>query len=177
MYEEKTAMRKRTKTLAALAGAAAAVAVATPAWAALAASPATRADGSALAFTATSGKTIVDWNQELLAIQKTPGAQPATVHPTRNLAILHAAMYDAVVSISHRDRPYLFEIDVSRNARPDAAADQAAHDVLVALYPSMQSTIDQKLAGRAGDRSDRPQHPSRHPRRAHRRHADAGGPS
>ena len=46
-------------------------------------------------------------------------------------------MFDAVASITHRDRPYLFEIDASATARPDAAADQAAHDILVALYPSM----------------------------------------
>ena len=139
-------MRRTTKTLAALTGAAAlAATVITPAWAAVTASR-TTSEGAAVAFTAASGKTIVDWNQELLTIQKTPGAQPATVHPTRNLAILHAAMYDAVASITQRDRPYLFDIDASRTARPDAAADQAAHDTLVALYPSMQATLDQKLA-------------------------------
>ena len=138
-------MRKTTKTLAAMAGAAAvAAAVAAPSWAT--SSSATTSDGATIATAAASGKTIVDWNQELLTIQKTPGAQPATVHPTRNLAILHAAMFDAVASITHRDRPYLFDIDASPTARPDAAADQAAHDVLVALYPSMQSAIDQKLA-------------------------------
>ena len=105
-----------------------------------------RDDGAAIALSAASGTTVVDWNETLLTIQKTPGAQPATVHPTRALAMLHAAMYDAVASITHRDRPYLFELDASRTARPDAAADQAAHDVLSALYPSMQTTIDQKLA-------------------------------
>jgi membrane-associated phospholipid phosphatase len=140
-------MKRRNKTMAALTGAAIlAAAVTTAASGAVGAKPATHADGSAVASTASSGKTIVDWNQELLSILKTPGAQPATVHPTRNLAILHAAMYDAVASITHRDRPYLFEIDASRTARPDAAADQAAHDTLVALYPSMRSTLDHKLA-------------------------------
>jgi hypothetical protein len=137
-------MKRTTKLLAALtATAALATAVITPAWAA---SRDTRADGSGIASTAASGKTIVDWNQELLTIQKAPGVQPATVHPTRNLAILHAAMYDAVESITHNDRPYLFDVDASQSARPDVAANQAAHDVLVALYPSMQSTLDQKLA-------------------------------
>jgi membrane-associated phospholipid phosphatase len=51
-----------------------------------------------------------------------------------------------VVSITHKDRPYLFDVNTARTARPDAAADQAAHDVLVALYPNMQATLDQKLA-------------------------------
>ena len=47
-----------------------------------------------------SGAIVVDWNRELLSILRTPGAQPATIHPTRSFAILHAAIYDAVVSIT-----------------------------------------------------------------------------
>jgi membrane-associated phospholipid phosphatase len=120
-------------------------------------------DGAGLAAAPRSAQTVVDWNEQLLAIQKTPGAQPPTVHPTRNLAMLDAAMYDAVVSITHKDRPYLFALNASRTARPDAAADQAAHDVLVALYPTMQATLDQKLADElsalpAGPDTDRGTH-------------------
>src|SRR5580692_10001222 len=33
---------------------------------------------------------VVQWNRTLLVIVRTPGAQPATVHPTRSFAILHA---------------------------------------------------------------------------------------
>ena len=33
-----------------------------------------------------------------------------------------------------------------RDARPDAAADQAAHDVLTALYPTLKTGPDQLLA-------------------------------
>jgi membrane-associated phospholipid phosphatase len=134
-------MAKTFTFLAALAGAATLAAGAATSVAAAT----THTDGAAVAATPGSGQTIVDWNQELLTIQKTPGAQPATVHPTRNLAILHAAMFDAVASITHTDKPYLFELDADRTARPDAAADQAAHDTLVALYPAMQPMIDQKL--------------------------------
>jgi membrane-associated phospholipid phosphatase len=68
------------------------------------------------------------------------------VHPTRSYAIVHTAIYDAVVSITHADRPYLFAVNATRPARPDAAADEAAHDTLVALYPSMQPMLDQMLA-------------------------------
>jgi hypothetical protein len=35
--------------------------------------------------------------------------------------------------------------NVSRLASQPAAADQAAHDVLVALYPSFQTTLDAEL--------------------------------
>src|SRR6266700_664279 len=88
----------------------------------------------------------VDWNRELITILGAPGAQPATVHPTRSFALLQAAEYDAVTSITHAAPPYLFSVPAPRGARPDAAADQAAHDVLTALYPALKAGPDQLLA-------------------------------
>ena len=38
---------------------------------------------------------VVKWNRILLGILRTPGVQSATIHPTRSMAILHAAVYDA----------------------------------------------------------------------------------
>src|SRR6266699_3116929 len=80
-----------------------------------------------------SGAIVIAWNKELLHIVKTPGAQPATVHPTRSFAILHAAIYDAVVSITRDAPPYLFSVPAPSSARPDAAAAKAGHDILVVL--------------------------------------------
>ena len=91
-----------------------------------------------------SGQLVVDWNRELLAIEQS-GAQPATVHPTRSFALLQAAVYDAVVSVTHDGAPYAFEVVAPSGARPDAAADQAAHDVLVALFPSFGPQLDSML--------------------------------
>ncbi len=101
---------------------------------------------SSVAFMPGSGRSAVDWNRELITILGTPGAQPATVHPTRSFALLQAAEYDAVTSITHAAPPYLFSVPAPRGARPDAAADQAAHDVLTALYPPLESGLDQLLA-------------------------------
>src|ERR1700736_4866743 len=83
-----------------------------------------------------SGAVVIDWNKALVKIVNTPGAQPATVHPTRSFAILSAAMYDSVVSITHSNSPYLFSLDAPSGARADAAAAEAGHDTLVVLYPS-----------------------------------------
>jgi hypothetical protein len=89
---------------------------------------------------------VVRWNRTLLAIVRTPGAQPATVHPTRSFAIMHAAIYDAVNAIDRTHRPYLVRLSgVSRDASQEAAAAAAAHDVLVALYPAFQTTLDAAL--------------------------------
>jgi len=57
-----------------------------------------------------------------------------------------AAEYDAVTSITHAAPSYLFSVPAPRGARPDAAADQAAHDVLAALYPALKTGPDQLLA-------------------------------
>jgi membrane-associated phospholipid phosphatase len=72
----------------------------------------------------------------------TPGAQPPNIQPTRNFAILHAAIYDAVNSIDRTHEPYLLQVRAPRDASETAAADAAAHTALVGLYPAQQSTID-----------------------------------
>jgi hypothetical protein len=94
-----------------------------------------------------SGAIVIAWNKELLKIVQTPGAQPATIHPTRSYAILHAAIYDAVVSITQDAPAYLFSVPAPSTALADAAAAQAGHDALVALYPRWKSALDQQLAG------------------------------
>jgi membrane-associated phospholipid phosphatase len=89
-----------------------------------------------------SGQPVVDWNQLLLGIVTTPGAQPANVQPTRNFAIVHAAIYDAVAAIDRTHQPYLISPRVPRAASETAAADAAARTALVGLYPAQTSMID-----------------------------------
>jgi membrane-associated phospholipid phosphatase len=89
---------------------------------------------------------VVAWNRELLDIVQIPGAQPATVHQTRSYALLHAAIYDAVVSITRNSRPYLLAVDAPGGARPDAAAAAAGHATLAALYPAKKPALDQLFA-------------------------------
>ncbi len=93
-----------------------------------------------------SGAIAIAWNHELLHIVQTPGAQPSTIHATRSFAILQAAIYDSVVSITRDDRPYVVSVPAARGARVDAAAAQAGHDALAALYPKWQTELDGQLA-------------------------------
>jgi len=88
---------------------------------------------------------VVQWNRTLLVIVRTPGAQPATIHPTRSFAIMHAAIYDAVNAIEGTHQPYLVRLGASHFASQEAAAAAAAHEVLVKLYPSFQATLDAQL--------------------------------
>jgi membrane-associated phospholipid phosphatase len=105
------------------------------------------ASSNAANSSSASGTIVIAWNKELLHIVLTPGAQPATIHPTRSFAILHATIYDAVVSITRDAPPYLYSVNAPSTARPDAAAAQAGHDSLVALYPKWKAALDQQLAG------------------------------
>ncbi|WP_369386522.1 vanadium-dependent haloperoxidase [Streptomyces sp. CG1] len=133
-------MDGKQKALAILAGTALAAGLTSPAFGAGA------AHSPALPTAATgSGTSVVEWNRELVTILSDPKAQPSTVQPTRSFALLQAAEYDAVVSITRVGPAYLFSVPAPRGARADAAADQAAHDVLVALYPAKRAGVDQRL--------------------------------
>jgi hypothetical protein len=88
---------------------------------------------------------VVQWNRILLGIVRTPGAQPATIHPTRSFAIMHAAIYDAVNAIDGTHKPYSIRVAAFHSASQEAAAAAAAHEVLVKLYPTFQATLDAQL--------------------------------
>src|SRR5437879_3393512 len=103
-----------------------------------------RRSSAAVAVSAQPTNPVVDWNQALLRIVRTPGAQPPTMHPTRSFAILHAAIYDAVNSIVRTHTPYLISVS-SRGASAEAAAASAGHGILVALYPSFAAQLDAQL--------------------------------
>ena len=98
-----------------------------------------------------SGDVILQWNAVALAGLKGDyalGHTPDQGGPTRDsraLAIVHAAMFDAVNSIDGRYTPYLTVAPNAKGASIDAAAAQAAHDTLVQLYPSQKATFDAAL--------------------------------
>lgn len=92
---------------------------------------------------------VVEWNAQLEA------TIPASAGPTlpRYYAMMHIAMFDAVNAIEGGYRSYSVDrytgpIPAARNASPDAAVAQAAHDVLVALLPAQTATFDAALAAR-----------------------------
>jgi hypothetical protein len=89
---------------------------------------------------------ILQWNRVLMETVRTPGQHPATIMPVRSYAIMHAAMFDAVNSIDGTYTAYLTDVPGSQNASIEAAAAQAAHDVLVGLYPTRAGIFDTELA-------------------------------
>lgn len=60
--------------------------------------------------------------------------------------MMHAAIFDAVNAIDRTYLPYAVRLQhVPRSTSVQAAADEAAHDVLTALYPAFASTLDAEL--------------------------------
>src|ERR1700724_1008201 len=107
---------------------------------------AANAEQSSVVSSAPSINPVIEWNRALLMILRTAGAQPPTIHSTRSFAILHASIFDAVNNIDGTYSPYRVRLsNGSRRASQPAAANQAPHDVLVALYPAFQATLDAEL--------------------------------
>jgi hypothetical protein len=102
---------------------------------------------------------VIQYNRTLLRILRTPGRQPATIHPTRSMAMVHLAIADAVARAErgHDDLPD------GRGTAGAAAAAVAGHDVLGALFGAEQPALDQQEqallaalpSGRAADRGRR----------------------
>jgi PAP2 superfamily len=90
---------------------------------------------------------VIRWNQELQTLLVAPGAQPATIHPTRTLAITQIAVYDAINGIVGGGQPLLTDLHAPRSASPDAAAAAAARTALDSLLPSQRPAIEAFFEG------------------------------
>ncbi len=89
---------------------------------------------------AQDAELVIAWNRVLFSVA------PPTPAVTRPAAMLHIAMFDAVNAIEDAYTPYRVQVRASHGASPEAAAAQAAHDVLTAIFPTQQATFDALLA-------------------------------
>ncbi len=92
---------------------------------------------------AQSAEVVYEWNQLLQATIPTN----ASLRSTRYYAILHVAIFDAVNSIERDFTPYHVRVNASHGASSEAAAAQAAHDILTALIGA-QTRFDDALNAR-----------------------------
>jgi PAP2 superfamily len=74
------------------------------------------------------------------------GEQLGPGRASRALAIVHIAIFDAVNAIHGGYRSYTGLAAAHQRTSMDAGIAQAAHDTLVALFPSQQASLDQLLA-------------------------------
>ena len=86
---------------------------------------------------------VIKWNEATLAAIRADKTSPPVA--ARNLAIVHASIYDAVMAIARTHEPYLVNATAPPGASMDAAAAAAAHWALVALFPKQREFFDEGL--------------------------------
>jgi len=88
---------------------------------------------------------VTDWNQT--AVRATEVAALPPPPQTRVLAMVHAAIYDAVNAIDRRHAAYAVERQSAAGASLEAAAAAAGHRMLSLLFPAQQGSFDSALNG------------------------------
>jgi membrane-associated phospholipid phosphatase len=84
---------------------------------------------------------VTDWNLTTLQAAAAAGLNPPQrLH--RVAAMVHAAMHDAVNSVTPRYEAYAVQVSLSAGASIEAAAVQAAYGVLIRLFPTQAAMLD-----------------------------------
>ena len=101
---------------------------------------------------------VTDWNKAALDATRADRTPPPWA--SRDLAILLAAIYDAVNGISRAHKAYFVQSAVPASASKEGAASAAAHAVLISLYPAKAADFDRVHAAtlraiRNGPQKDR----------------------
>ncbi len=86
---------------------------------------------------------VSDWNERAVAAGYTARVSP-DMH-SRNMAIVHIAVFEALNSITPRFAPYRARLQVEPGASSEAAAAAAAHHALVRLFPEQARELDAAL--------------------------------
>jgi len=97
---------------------------------------------------------VTDWNQTAVRATEIAGA-PVPVQ-MRMMAIVHAAIFDAVNAIERKYSVYAVEVAAAPGASPEAAAAAAAHGILERLFPPQKAMIDAALASSLKEVADGP---------------------
>jgi hypothetical protein len=82
---------------------------------------------------------VLDWNA--IAVNTAVANKQSPFAQARYAAIVQLAVFEAVNSITHKYKPYLGTINAPSDASPDAAAIEAAYQVLSTYFPASQPTL------------------------------------
>ena len=97
-----------------------------------------------LAASPVRADVVLDWNEVALDAIRADRTNPPRA--SRNLALAHTAIYDAVNGLLGGYEAYHVTAAAPPGAAPEAAAAAAAHRVLAAVYPAQLATFDAALA-------------------------------
>jgi CARDB/PAP2 superfamily len=95
-------------------------------------------------FSVAGTDAVISWNA--IALNIIQNTSTPTLIASRNLAMVHAAIYDAANAIYRTHKSYAVNINPSEvgSASPEAAVIQAAYETLLSLYPAQKNLLDEK---------------------------------
>jgi hypothetical protein len=82
---------------------------------------------------------VTDWNNIAQQAIRVNGANPGS--SSRELAMVHAAIYDSIVAIDQDYQPIVVHASAAAGTSREAAAAAAAYNTLSTLYPAQQATF------------------------------------
>ena len=97
---------------------------------------------------------VTDWNATIRNVMQTDGVlnSPALSNPgwsTRTIAMMNGAIYDSFQAVNRTHTPLMVNVNAPTASR-EAAAAQAAYDIILECYPLQQSILDTALTGPSG---------------------------
>ena len=96
-------------------------------------------DTTTVAERAEAARAMAVWNT--VALRTTAAAPFSPPQETRSMAIVSAAVFDAVNAIDSKYEPFVARVAATRDASRSAAIAAAARRALVSLYPSASAAI------------------------------------
>ena len=94
-------------------------------------------------LTPATADVVTDWNEIAIRATETAGLPPPP--QTRIMAMVHAAIYDALNNIERRHATYAIDLPAPAGASAEAAVAAAAHGILTALLPQQRASLDGAL--------------------------------
>jgi hypothetical protein len=87
---------------------------------------------------------VTEWNE--IALANAVAAKQLPPDQSRTMAMVHAAMFDAVNAVEPRYHPYKTKARAAPGTSKEAAAAAAARAILIKLYPGAQDALEKAYA-------------------------------
>ena len=88
-----------------------------------------------------SANGVLEWNGLMIDAIRVDNSGPTL--STRNLALLHTSIYDAVNSVTRTHQPYRFQPAIDPATSAEAAVATAGHAIVQVLYPAFAARADE----------------------------------
>lgn len=94
----------------------------------------------------TRADAVLDWNTSIRNVIQSDGQnavnQANPGYSTRSMAMMNGALYDVAQAFNRTHNPFLVNTTAGVGVSRDAALHQAAHEVLMALYPGQSAILN-----------------------------------